>query len=477
MALRKIKLYGKLGQIFGKEWILDVNSVAEAVRAIDSNTKGKFSLYLLKGQGSKQFYKISVKNKNNIISENEINGSFGSGDIYITPYIRGSGKYGKLIAGVVLIAVSYYMGGFNAGAASGASGSTAMWGAYIGQIGISLTLGGIAQLLATSKASSADQRNSSLFQGNATTVYQGTSVGITYGRAMVSPMPVCISSDSLSQNSYDGQILQVGKLGLLLDTDILYSYKGGTASLCGFSEYTDPSTPPKKYLRRNFAGEMIFKWASGCDYNCDHAYGSGYMQISNSCIIDPNTCNIISYGTNNLLDCYGPATNEISDISNPGISTEILTKTSKEYIGNGCGSGWVCSLLCDGARIHTGSLSVALSEEDTELNAINRLLQTLSWSPWQSTPVYPYYYRNPANFDIYYREVRTKTVTTEKYNPSITYKCSAIYQRRAYGSSDPWVDAETVVTSQKPNSSGDFEIDTPNVSGYETKLKNLTISL
>ncbi len=78
MALRKIKLYGKLGQIFGKEWILDVNSVAEAVRAIDSNTKGKFSLYLLKGQGSKQFYKISVKNKKNIITEKEINGSFGS---------------------------------------------------------------------------------------------------------------------------------------------------------------------------------------------------------------------------------------------------------------------------------------------------------------------------------------------------------------------------------------------------------------
>ncbi len=210
MALRKIKLYGKLGQIFGKEWILDVNSVAEAVRAIDSNTKGKFSLYLLKGQGSKRFYKISVKNKKNIISENEILGSFGSGDIYITPYIRGSGKYGQLIAGVVLIAVSYYMGGFGAGAASGAGGSTAMWGAYIGQIGIALTLGGIAQLLAVSKASSSDQRNSSLFQGNATTVYQGTSVGIVYGRALVSPMPVCVSQDSLSQNSYEGEILQVG---------------------------------------------------------------------------------------------------------------------------------------------------------------------------------------------------------------------------------------------------------------------------
>ena len=71
MALRKIKLYGKLGQLFGREWNLDVNSVGEAIKAIDINTNNKFSQYLLKN-GTKKYYKVCVKNKKNTISKEEI---------------------------------------------------------------------------------------------------------------------------------------------------------------------------------------------------------------------------------------------------------------------------------------------------------------------------------------------------------------------------------------------------------------------
>ena len=66
MAYRKIKLYGKLGTLFGKEWNLDVNSVSEAIRAIDINTKGELSKYLLK---NKSYYKIAVKNKKNLVEK------------------------------------------------------------------------------------------------------------------------------------------------------------------------------------------------------------------------------------------------------------------------------------------------------------------------------------------------------------------------------------------------------------------------
>ena len=45
MSLRKIKLYGKLGKICGKEWELDVSSVGEAIKAININTNGKLEKY------------------------------------------------------------------------------------------------------------------------------------------------------------------------------------------------------------------------------------------------------------------------------------------------------------------------------------------------------------------------------------------------------------------------------------------------
>ena len=337
-------------------------------------------------------------------------------------------------------------------------------------MGSALTVGGIAQLLAVSKASSSDQRNGALFQGNATAVYQGTSVGIVYGRALVSPMPVCVSQDSLSQNSYEGEILQVGKLGSPLDTEILYSYRGGMATLCGIDEYVPSdgsgvSAPPKRFLRETWSGE------GGCSNQSYH-----YCTIDGARTIDAATCVETDATTiNGAPPGYGFSDGDpwcLSHLSSLCwlVRTETRTRTVRTRT-------YVRDLECE----YCGTIDLTwvrtLSEEDTELDAINRLLLASSWSPWQSMPVYPFYEQRVSGFSFYYREVRIKTITTEKYNPGINYKLSATYQRRTYGSSDPWVDAETIVTNQKPNNSGDFEIDVPNISGYETKLKTLTISL
>ncbi len=132
---------------------------------------------------------------------------------------------------------------------------------------------------------------------------------------------------------------------------------------------------------------------------------------------------------------------------------------------------------CGSSYKSDGSIAeVNLSEEDTELDAIIRFLNSKSWSPWQTEPVYPYCEQRLTGFGFGYQAVRTKTVTTKKYNPGINYKLSYTIQRRTYGSSDPFIDAETIQTQQKPNSEGDFEIDVPNMSGYESKITNLTVS-
>jgi predicted phage tail protein len=197
--LVKIHLGGKLGKLFGPKWELYVNSPAEALRAIDVNTKGRFSQYLQK-EGKTKFYKVAIQNKKNLLSEKEITNPTGSGDIYITPTISGkSSGTGKIIAGVVLIAVSLY---FDPSGSTGQAIASAMISA-----GASLILGGIVQLL-TPVPTDADPnqddelRSSNLFRGNATAVIQGGAVGLVYGRAIVSPMPISISLNAFDTVTY-----------------------------------------------------------------------------------------------------------------------------------------------------------------------------------------------------------------------------------------------------------------------------------
>lgn len=179
MALRKVKLYGKLAKLFGACWELDVDSVGEALRAINVNTNGLLGKYL-SGEGAQKYYKVSVKKKKNLIGKEEINAPFGDGDIYITPTIKGSDEVVSIVLGVVLFIVG-----------------AIYQQPWLMQLGASLVLGGIAQLLAPSpninSSSEEEQRTSTFFQGNANVIYQGGSVGIVYGRALVAPMPIAIA--------------------------------------------------------------------------------------------------------------------------------------------------------------------------------------------------------------------------------------------------------------------------------------------
>lgn len=78
----------------------------------------------------------------------------------------------------------------------------------IGGVGASLILGGISQLLTPTpnfnQDTAGESRGSSLFNGNAAAVSQGGSVGLVYGRALVTPMPVCISFWNQDVTAADG---------------------------------------------------------------------------------------------------------------------------------------------------------------------------------------------------------------------------------------------------------------------------------
>ncbi len=209
---------GKLARIVGMaKWKLDVKSPAEALHAVDVNTRGRLFNYL-RGEGGKKYYKVAVQRKDNLLSKDEIKNPSGSGDIYIMPTIAAAGDnaWAKIIIGIILVVVSIYT--FGAGAAafggvfgSGAAGATAA-GAFAGGLlsaGLSLVLGGVTQLMTPTPEfndKTGEQINGTTFQGNATTISQGGGVPIAYGRVLISPMPISISVASYDQAAPDAEI-------------------------------------------------------------------------------------------------------------------------------------------------------------------------------------------------------------------------------------------------------------------------------
>lgn len=203
--LTKVYLVGSLGKALGREeWDLDVNSVSEALRAIDINTKGGLERYL-RGPGAKRNYKVALQKKDNLIDiKDEIHNRSGRSTIYIMPTIRGRNEgWQKIAAGVVILALAWWnpagwAGAFSSFGAVGA-GSLSLAGTVAFGFGVSLILGGVTQMLtptARTPEEAAEQRNSTVFQGNASVVVQGGVVPVVYGRALVTPIPISITIDN-----------------------------------------------------------------------------------------------------------------------------------------------------------------------------------------------------------------------------------------------------------------------------------------
>ena len=60
--MKNVYLHGELGSTLGKHWELEVDSVQEALWAIEANT-GKLTEFLSKNQDKFEHYTFSVDNK------------------------------------------------------------------------------------------------------------------------------------------------------------------------------------------------------------------------------------------------------------------------------------------------------------------------------------------------------------------------------------------------------------------------------
>ncbi len=176
--MRTIHLYGSLGQEFGRKIRLDVDTVQEAIDALQANFP-KFFAHIRNGH----FRVVVGKTEQNGMELDEAmlpGFKLGKQDLHIVPVIEGAkrGGIGKIIAGIALIGLSALGGAALAGPLF--AGGTASLGSIAGAVGKSLLLNGVAAMLAP-EVKPEETEKSFTMTGPQTTMREGGIVPIAYG--------------------------------------------------------------------------------------------------------------------------------------------------------------------------------------------------------------------------------------------------------------------------------------------------------
>lgn len=232
--------------------------------------------------------------------------------------------------------------------------------------------------------------------------------------------------------------------------------RGGTATLIGHSEFADAgaSSPPKKYRIKTAAGTL-----EDCAYStssCGGSQSGAKYEYLGTCSYDAltgavtNTLNFKQY--NNAGVC--PATTLTLDDAQActwGDTTLASSSSCLMSVAVGKtlitreGTGTCCSFGSSSTR-RTGSMTWALSDEDTENDAIARLQAAASWSSWSaanSTSCKASYEQRTSGFSFAYTEAAFRDTISIPSGQTGILKVG-LY-RRARGSSDPWVHYATEV--------------------------------
>jgi predicted phage tail protein len=218
--MKKVVLRGELGKQFGRVHHFDLNTPAEAIRALCANFEG-FQQALVTAAERGVGYIVQV-GKSAIEELDEIHNPTGqSEEISITPVLvgAGGGGVGNILVGVALVAAAIVFAplgagflGLGAGAlSSGSVAALAVASNVVGFIGVSMILSGTAQLLSPQPADlpgltgasggrgnsfnpanndPADNRASYIYNGAVNLTAQGNPVPLCYGRMRVGSVVV-----------------------------------------------------------------------------------------------------------------------------------------------------------------------------------------------------------------------------------------------------------------------------------------------
>lgn len=170
--MKTVILHGILGEKFGKEYELEIDTIREATVALASQMKD-FKKFMLNADAEGLKFAVftdSVAQGTNVAEDN-LDSYTGASVIHIVPKVVGAGGDSgilQLIAGAALIAVGVFTGQ-----------------PYLVAMGASLAIGGLTtMLMPTPDIEGQDpdgNKPSNGFGGAVTTVAQGNPVPVLYG--------------------------------------------------------------------------------------------------------------------------------------------------------------------------------------------------------------------------------------------------------------------------------------------------------
>lgn len=256
--------------------------------------------------------------------------------------------------------------------------------------------------------------------------------------------------------------------------------RGGTAALCGYDEFTSPSTPPKKYRRKTLAGtfnRQVYVGAGCVTTNCNDFY-----TYSGHCDYDAATCALTVGGQVARTGTCPNNTNPICDllVNQEGIGYvgDVLVSTQTvQTLTN----DKACYHAFPSVRCLTDGATATLSIEDTETAAIARLLAGAggTWGAWitsgaagcTGTPpscCLARFEQRTTLFTFVYQESQWR-ITDTGLTPSTLYYGYVQIYRRTFGTGS-YVLYKTLTVSGTTDGAGALDIhdDVENTEGYET---------
>ena len=192
--LIKVKLLGELGRKFGRSYEFAASSPREIMSALSHQLEG-FREYMVSAHEKGIGFRVVNEDPEGMTEEELL---MGCRRLIVAPIVSGAGAVGRILLGIVLIGVAILAPGAGfAGLAFAKVGAGAAAGlaAAAGNIGISLVLTGVAQLLAPSPRTPGDSQkaDSFLFDNASETSNQGLPIPLLYGRFLAAS-PLIVSS-------------------------------------------------------------------------------------------------------------------------------------------------------------------------------------------------------------------------------------------------------------------------------------------
>lgn len=262
--------------------------------------------------------------------------------------------------------------------------------------------------------------------------------------------------------------------------------KAGIAELCGYSELTSLSVPPKKFLKATFSGSLsgIAYNVSGTGGPCEGAPETGRYtyDIGGVAEYDPATCLLISTGTQTIVatPTGGMPSTFIDPITGPYpetsscLQTVTLTPTTQQITptGNCCvtaltegGNPGLAQIQSGGGRL------TVLTVEDTEEAAMERALPE-GWNTTGSCLQHTAFrtQRGAGEYSFAFRKGQVR-VRLPAVVIGHTYKVTVKYYERVLGLSGPFLPSgdqdEVTITADETEEYTPW-LDVPQNDGFET---------